>query len=463
MQDMNNDLYMDIAIGHALADPASGGGSSAGATYIIFGGGAISNPVNVLTDLNGSNGFVLEGASQGDRSGTSVSSAGDINQDGYDDIVIGAPGVGSDAGSAYVVFGGETFPEASYTLGAIDADGSYTLTAPSDEGFGGFSVSGAGDMNGDDFPDLVVGAYGSGTAGEAFVVFPGLTGTPPPTMSPTPGPPTPAPVSAGPGATPSPTVNFLVEGVVGAGTVHDSPGVFVRAHELGGQVRWFDDDTRVAMALEGLQEKSSEGDLVGLGAEVPHVVDGGGLVYEATATTNVTVEGVAAQQSTMTTSALGGEVSITVTMQVFEEDGVVTSGDEQTEVTAGTLKISLEVSDWPFCDPSTEPRRSTDDTPLTVCPAGTASSSTLETGAFLDVKIAVLGPSSSTPVLSTPALEDAARNGGVEYTMTGESAEATLAMSEWVSTDDSGWTKVGYDDMAYLCTHPHYLAHISSY
>ncbi|CAN0524983.1 unnamed protein product, partial [Ectocarpus sp. 12 AP-2014] len=324
--------------------------------------------------------------------------------------------------------------------------GSYTLTAPSEEGFGGFSVSGAGDMNGDDFPDLVVGAYGSGTAGEAFVVFPGLTGTPPPTMSPTPGPPTPAPVSAGPGATPSPTVNFLVEGVVGAGTVHDSPGVFVRAYELGGQVslgadRWFDDDTRVAMALEGLQEKSSEGDLVGLGAELPHVADGGGLVYEATTTTNVTVEGLAAQESTMTTSALGGEVSITVTMQVFEEDGVVTSGDEQTEVTAGTLKISLEVSDWPFCDPSTEPRRSTDDTPLTVCPTGTASSSTLETGAFLDVKLAVLGPSSSTPVLSTPAEEDAERNGGVEYTMTGESAEAILVMSEWVSTDDTGWTK----------------------
>ncbi|CAN0533236.1 unnamed protein product, partial [Ectocarpus sp. 8 AP-2014] len=65
----------------------------------------------------------------------------DINQDGYEDIVIGAPGVGSDAGSAYVVFGGETFSEASYTLGAIGAEGSYTLTAPSDEGFGGFSVS----------------------------------------------------------------------------------------------------------------------------------------------------------------------------------------------------------------------------------------------------------------------------------------------------------------------------------
>lgn len=79
---MNNDLYGDIAVGHALADPASGGGSSAGATYIIFGGGAISSPVDVLTDLNGSNGFVLEGGSEGDRSGTSVSSAG-VRRRGY--------------------------------------------------------------------------------------------------------------------------------------------------------------------------------------------------------------------------------------------------------------------------------------------------------------------------------------------------------------------------------------------
>lgn len=67
--------------------------------------------------------------------------------------------------------------------------------------------------------------------------------------------------------------------------------------------------------------QSSEGDLVGLGAELPHVADGGGLVYEATATTNVTVEGVAAQESTMTTSALGGEVSITVSGRNQEKQG----------------------------------------------------------------------------------------------------------------------------------------------
>lgn len=92
-------------------------------------------------------------------------------------------------------------------------------------------------MNQDGFPDLVVGAYGSGVAGEAYVVFPVLTGTPPPTMTPTPAPtgPTAAPVS-GAYATPAPTVNFLVPGVVGGGTVYESPGVFIEAQELGGEV-----------------------------------------------------------------------------------------------------------------------------------------------------------------------------------------------------------------------------------
>lgn len=73
-QDVNNDGYGDIAIGHALADPSTR--NSAGATYVILGGGSIPSPLNVLTDLDGSNGFVLEGASTGDRSGTSVSGAG---------------------------------------------------------------------------------------------------------------------------------------------------------------------------------------------------------------------------------------------------------------------------------------------------------------------------------------------------------------------------------------------------
>lgn len=68
----------------------------------------------------------------------------DINQDGYGDIIVGAPGVGSNAGSAYVVFGREVF-SASYTLGSIGPEGSFVLIAPTDNGYGGFSVGGTGE------------------------------------------------------------------------------------------------------------------------------------------------------------------------------------------------------------------------------------------------------------------------------------------------------------------------------
>ena len=45
-----------------------------------------------LADLNGQNGFKIDGESNSDNSGYSVSAAGDINGDGYSDLLIGAPG-----------------------------------------------------------------------------------------------------------------------------------------------------------------------------------------------------------------------------------------------------------------------------------------------------------------------------------------------------------------------------------
>lgn len=76
---------------------------------------------------------------------TNENFAQDVNQDGYGDIVVGAPGVGIDAGSAYVVFGAAAFSQASYNVGNIGAEGSFHLVAPSDEGYGGYSVAGAGE------------------------------------------------------------------------------------------------------------------------------------------------------------------------------------------------------------------------------------------------------------------------------------------------------------------------------
>ena len=63
-----------------------------------------------LEGLDGSNGFRLDGASAGDNSGFLVNTAGDVNGDGFDDLIIGAYGAdpnGNDSGNSYVVFGKE--------------------------------------------------------------------------------------------------------------------------------------------------------------------------------------------------------------------------------------------------------------------------------------------------------------------------------------------------------------------
>lgn len=73
----------------------------------------------------------------------------------------------------------------------------------------------------------------------------------------------------------------------------------------------------------------------------------------------------------------------------------------------------------------------------------------LETGAFLEARLVVRGPSSSVPVLS-PQQSSGGGGGsgeveaaGVEYGLSAGSARATLVMSEWVKTDGNGWSKVG--------------------
>lgn len=72
-QDLNSDGYADVAVGHALADPTS---NSAGSTFIVLGGPAISSPLNLATGLDGTTGFVIQGSASGDKSGTSIANAG---------------------------------------------------------------------------------------------------------------------------------------------------------------------------------------------------------------------------------------------------------------------------------------------------------------------------------------------------------------------------------------------------
>jgi hypothetical protein len=170
--DVNGDGLADLIIGAPLADP--GGDSLAGESYVVFGKGD-SSTVD-LANL-GAGGFRIDGIDADDRSGQSVSGAGDVNGDGLADLVIGAsfadPGGDSSAGESYVVFGRGS--NSSLDLANLSAGG-FRIDGIDARDFAGRSVAGAGDVNGDGLADLIIGAPsadpgGDSYAGETYVVF----------------------------------------------------------------------------------------------------------------------------------------------------------------------------------------------------------------------------------------------------------------------------------------------------
>ena len=156
--DVNGDGYSDVLVSAFLNDA---GGVDAGRVYCYFGGASMNNVVDVT----------FTGQAGSDEFGRGINSAGDVNGDGYSDIIIGAPnndGGATNAGRVYIYYGGSSVDNtADKTITSIYANTNF-----------GYSVAGIGDVNGDAFDDVIVGIPQSNRTaanyGAADVYFGGI-------------------------------------------------------------------------------------------------------------------------------------------------------------------------------------------------------------------------------------------------------------------------------------------------
>jgi hypothetical protein len=177
--DINKDGFADLIIGARLASP-SNNQSNAGQSYLVFGSGSGFSGNLDLANLNGTNGFYLNGVSAFDYSGTSVKNAGDINGDGFDDVIISAPEAGPGgrfgAGRSFVVFGRSSGFGNTFNLSSLNGGNGFAINGINEGDLSGTAVSDAGDINGDGFDDLIIGAPFANSRGQSYVIFGRRTG-----------------------------------------------------------------------------------------------------------------------------------------------------------------------------------------------------------------------------------------------------------------------------------------------
>ncbi|KAF5418272.1 MAG: hypothetical protein C5S49_01955 [Candidatus Methanogaster sp.] len=160
--DVNDDGYDDVIVG---AYGSNDGSNDAGKAYVYLGSAA--GPGTTAS-------WTATGDAAYDYFGASVASAGDVNDDGYDDVIVGAYGSNdgsNDAGKAYVYLGSASGPSTTV---------SWTATGAALKDYFGYSVASAGDVNGDGYVDIIVGAYGNSdarsNAGKAHVYLGSASG-----------------------------------------------------------------------------------------------------------------------------------------------------------------------------------------------------------------------------------------------------------------------------------------------
>ena len=161
--DVDGDGLPDFLVGAWKSDA---GGEDAGMVYLIL-GASLDDSRDVDLSLAD---YRFVGEYAGDNFGKDVSSAGDVDGDGLDDILIGAykhDALSFNAGKTYLILGA--------SLGSIrDIDASladYSFIDETNQGYIGHSVSSAGDVDGDGLDDLLIGAPGSYVNGMAYLIL----------------------------------------------------------------------------------------------------------------------------------------------------------------------------------------------------------------------------------------------------------------------------------------------------
>jgi hypothetical protein len=160
--DVNGDGYSDVVTGSLLH---SNGQMLEGGAFLFLGSSSGLKPVpDWAVESNQGNSFF----------GQSVASAGDVNGDGYSDVVVGAPSFNNGQtfeGRTYLYFGG---------AGGLSLTPAWTAESNQTGAFFGYSVASAGDVNGDGYSDVVVGARqfanGETREGSAFLYLGSATG-----------------------------------------------------------------------------------------------------------------------------------------------------------------------------------------------------------------------------------------------------------------------------------------------
>jgi hypothetical protein len=172
--DVNGDGLDDLVVGAPRGDI---GGESAGEAYVIYGLNGVKRTTIDLANLSANDGFVIVGDEVGEETGFDVSTAGDVNGDGIDDLIVGAPGA-DDGGEAYVIYGIQGDGRGPLTIDSLVPSEGFIIKGDIQYDGAGVSVSSAGDVNGDGIDDLIVGASegGYGDSGYAYVIY-GVSGS----------------------------------------------------------------------------------------------------------------------------------------------------------------------------------------------------------------------------------------------------------------------------------------------